>query len=539
MKKNLFHLLSAVAAVMLFAACSSDDAKLSEVPVEPEVPAGTVIHYSATVSDGVQTRATLNSSKQYEFQTGDKLAITTADGKLTGDLTLSSGAGTASATFEGDLTFTGEGSPADNLELQAVLVSTSNAMTTLTYASATYPTTAIASTLAEAVEKYSYFTGTSTYADKNFTVSQQTSFLNFTVTLSDGTTSGTALDITINNGGSAVRTGSVTTAEDSGVKAKFVAAMPSGTTMSSATFQLGSKSAVSFGGTITLAANKIYNISKTINTPGLLTGAFQINASGTQVHFAQGNLQATYDGTSWSWGFAANQWDYIGNAAGNTSINGNGTVSANNVTVDLFGWVGASSTWTGAAQYGISNSTATNNTNGYGNVATEALKSDWGNTIGSGWRTLTSAEWTYVFNTRTSGSTVNGTANARYTHATINTDGTSVNGMILFPDGITVANSEATSWGTINVKSDWGTKCTSAQWTALAAKGCVFLPAAGYRNGTSVSNVGSNGHYWSSSPNASNVSGAYYVGFLSGSLGPAYGSLRYRGYSVRLVRQVE
>ena len=267
--------------------------------------------------------------------------------------------------------------------------------------------------------------------------------------------------------------------------------------------------------------------------------SFTINNSGTKVVFAPGNLQATYDGTDWTWAFATNQWDYIGNAAGNTSVNGNGTVSASNVTVDLFGWVGASSTWTGAAQYGISNSTTTNNTNGYGNNASENLKSDWGNTISDGytWRTLTFAEWTYVFNSRTSGSTVNGTSNARYTHATINTDVTSVNGMILFPDGITVASSEATSWGTVNGNSAWGTKCTSAQWTALAAKGCVFLPAAGYRGGTSVSDVGSSGYYWSSS--VYNVYNAYRVFFCSEYLKPANFDGRSRGYSVRLVRQVE
>ena len=267
--------------------------------------------------------------------------------------------------------------------------------------------------------------------------------------------------------------------------------------------------------------------------------SFTINDGGTKVVFAQGNLQATYDGSSWTWAFAENQWDYIGNAAGNTSINGNGTVSASNVTVDLFGWVGASSTWTGAAQYGISNSTATNNTNGYGNNASEALKSDWGNTIGSGWRTLTSAEWQYIFNTRTSGSTVNSTSNARYTHATINTDGTSVNGMILFPDGITVASSEATSWGTVNGTSEYATKCTTAQWSALAAKGCVFLPAAGVRYQASVLNAGSYGYYWSSSPYTSLVGRAYCVYFVSGDLYPAYISYRNYGFSVRLVRQVE
>ena len=271
------------------------------------------------------------------------------------------------------------------------------------------------------------------------------------------------------------------------------------------------------------------------------SGLFSVSNT-KQVYFSQGNLQAVCtsadnDGStqeSWSWQFAANQWDYVGSTAANTSINGNGSVSAAG-TVDLFGWVGASSTWTGAAQYGISNSIATYNTNGYGNNAFEALKSDWGNTIGSGWRTLTSAEWTYVFSTRTSGSTVNGTADARYTHATINTDGTGVNGIILFPDGVTIANSEATSWGTINDNSAWGTQCTTAQWAALAAKGCVFLPASGYRQGASVSDAGSNSSYWSTS-NISNVHYAYRVKFSSANLDPAIAGNRCLGYSVRLVR---
>ena len=269
----------------------------------------------------------------------------------------------------------------------------------------------------------------------------------------------------------------------------------------------------------------------------LLSGVFSVSST-KKVNFSKGNLQATYNGTDWTWAFAKNQWDYIGNAAGNTSVNGNGTVSASNVTVDLFGWVGASSTWTGAAQYGISNSTATDNTDGYGNVAREALKSDWGNTIGTGWFTLSSDEWQYLFNTRTTGGTVFGTEQARYAQATINTDGTSVKGMILFPDGVSIASTEVTTAGSVNATSAYATKCTTAQWAALAAKGCVFLPAAGNRNEASVYSAGSGGYYWSSSPNTSNVYYAYRVIFLSGNLSLMTQTSRYLGYSVRLVCEV-
>ena len=266
-------------------------------------------------------------------------------------------------------------------------------------------------------------------------------------------------------------------------------------------------------------------------------------AADKKVIFSPGNLQATTTdlGANWTWGFAAHQWDYVGASAANNTINGNGTVSANG-TVDLFGWVGASNTtWSGAAQYGISYSTTSNSTDTYGNVANEALKSDWGNTIGTGWRTPTNEEWYYLFNTRTTGGTVFGTSSARYAHATINTDGTSVNGIILFPDGVDIDASEVTTAGIVNDVSDWGTKCTSAEWTTLEAKGCVFLSAAGYREGGStVYNVGSKGYYWSNtSYYTSPEYHAYTVYFSNSENRPDYNHDRKYGRSVRLVRNVE
>ena len=94
-----------------------------------------------------------------------------------------------------------------------------------------------------------------------------------------------------------------------------------------------------------------------------------------------------------------------------------------------------------------------------------------------------------------------------------------------------------TTAGTVNNVSNWTTKCTTAQWTALEAKGCVFLPAAGYRNGTTVSSVNSYVCYWSSSY-YNNVS-AYYVRILSSSVFPQYSGDRANGRSVRLVHPVE
>ena len=61
----------------------------------------------------------------------------------------------------------------------------------------------------------------------------------------------------------------------------------------------------------------------------------------------------------------------------------------------------------------------------------------------------------------------------------------------------------------------------------------VFLPAAGHRDGTSWSVVGSDGYYWSSTPDGSN---AYTLYFRSGGLYPKDYYDRSRGFSVRCVR---
>ena len=293
--------------------------------------------------------------------------------------------------------------------------------------------------------------------------------------------------------------------------------------------------------------NDFDEVNTEINTPtipGLLKGHFSVSPT-KKVSFSQGNLQATYNGSSWSWAFAANQWDCIGNSGGNVLVTSTSSPYMSGPgTVDMFGWVGTSSIWEGVAQYGItfSDTEALGKTDGYGNVAAESLKSDWGTNMGEGWRTLNADEWTYIFGTNSgdkrTGSTVGTTSNVYYTQATINTDGTGVNGMILFPDDGTIGADGAT-WGTFNNYSAWTTKCTSAQWTALAAKGCVFLPAAGFRQKNWVNDVNSIGDYWSSSSDPSVSYQAYYVFFSSARVNPAGSQGRMFGYSVRLVHDVE
>ena len=62
----------------------------------------------------------------------------------------------------------------------------------------------------------------------------------------------------------------------------------------------------------------------------------------------------------------------------------------------------------------------------------------------------------------------------------------------------------------------------------------IFLPAAGYRYGSSLSNAGSYGYFWSSSLNESHPYGAYVLYFYSGSYDWGYYG-RYYGRSVRAV----
>lgn len=61
-------------------------------------------------------------------------------------------------------------------------------------------------------------------------------------------------------------------------------------------------------------------------------------------------------------------------------------------------------------------------------------------------------------------------------------------------------------------------------------------PASGYRNcdDGSMNNVGSNGNYWSASPNSSN--NGYYLNFNSSSVNPSNNNNRAYGYSVRCVQ---
>lgn len=144
-------------------------------------------------------------------------------------------------------------------------------------------------------------------------------------------------------------------------------------------------------------------------------------------------------------------------------------------------------------------------------------------------RTLSSAEWDYLLNTRYA-STINGTANARYAKVKVN--GTC--GLLLFPDSFEWNDDMGTA-PTIN-KSDapFSPDYTYSQFKIMESDGAVFIPAAGLRKGSSVSNVG-DGDYWSYSPNDDKASG---FGFNTNGFSISDDNDMNSGYSVRLVKEV-
>jgi len=266
--KNMIWAALSMTAALVMTACTNDD-NMVDTPGAPQAEVKT-IPYTVTVGQGgdaATTRATVESDmKTLYFAGGDKLYVSGTN--ISGTLDIQTGTGTASATFSGDLTYTGDGSPASDLALTATLVSAQQTVGTEVSVDAAgavtvnYPTTAYCDDVATAVQKYSRLTGTSTYGEKSFTLSQQTAFLNFEITFEDGTATGTELSAVVKNGETTLCTANrTTTTESEKVVAKFVLPVASGTTLSGATVKMGDKDALAI--TNATLTGKVYNVKKT------------------------------------------------------------------------------------------------------------------------------------------------------------------------------------------------------------------------------------------------------------------------------------
>ena len=274
--KNMLWTVLSMTAALVMTACTNDD-NTAETPAAQQTIVKT-IPFSVTVSGDAMTRATVDNDpsdettyhKTLHFEADDKLYITGTDIRGVLGIQSRNDDGTR-ATFLGDLTYSGGGSPATDLALTATLVSvqqkdgTEVAINSATNAvTVNYRTAAYCSSVYDAVRKYSRLTGTSTYGAKSFTLTQQTAFLNFKIYFTDGTASGTALSTAVSNGGSAIATANVTTTTDTygNVVAEFVLPFDSTDKLNGATVKMGDKDAISFGGTDQTLDGKVYNITR-------------------------------------------------------------------------------------------------------------------------------------------------------------------------------------------------------------------------------------------------------------------------------------
>ena len=246
---------------------------------------------------------------------------------------------------------------------------------------------------------------------------------------------------------------------------------------------------------------------------GKIDAKFSVSAN-KQVYFSKGNLQ--YQASTKTWRFAENQYDMIG--ADNENIS-----SSNTGWIDLFGF--------GTSGYGDSHpyNSGQYDSYPYNNGQISETNYDWGyyNKISNGggqtglWRTLTGDEWTYLFSSRTNAENLYGAAQVN-----------GVSGVVVLPDDWTLPEGvsftkgfNGTSLYELNVYS-------TADWAKMEENGAVFLPAVGYRLGTTVNDAGDAGYYWSAIVSKS-------VQFSGESLRTDYQWQPSNGQGVRVVQDVE
>lgn len=279
---------------------------------------------------------------------------------------------------------------------------------------------------------------------------------------------------------------------------------------------------------------KVYPAPCTIRVSGspAITKTYpKFSISGSEkVYFSRGNLQ--YTASSDTWQFASSQTEIRGTANNNIS-------ESYSSPIDLFGWGTSGNDGTGATAYLPYSSSLTNSEYIVGGSASNDLTyndniADWGsnsisNTHGT-WRSLSSAEWNYLLHSR-SASTVNGTSNARFVKATVS----SKQGVIIFPDSFTLPSISVSLSNINSASANYTTNnISSSDWAHLERAGCVFLPTAGLRKGTSTSWAAERGYYWTSTHDSD--SKAHCINFNPSALSIPYSGQRSHGMAVRLVQ---
>ena len=490
MKKTFIKFLPIVAAVLFATSCNEDsdgdgnianpttDQPIQEV-VDNQIQEAVdnqpkMVSFSVTVDDNSISKASLyDGFLVQKFESDDVLVIKDGNTELV-ELTNEDGTPTLfSGTFP-------EGTLKKGTTYDVVLRNESHGNT----GSALTEVKDDAFDLQDAFERYGYLTSELTYTGESaheITLVQNTAFIQ----VHQLPFYGAKLSITI---------GSETT--NKYLNGEMILAAPNGAKLESTVLGINTTIDVLSG-----THKVLYHIrsteSKPRNTPEhCVPGLFSVSPT-KQVFFANGNLQ--YVVSSKSFQFADAQSAFIGNNEGNTTMNSG--------IIDLFGW----GMWINGQD---PTKASENNADYLSSVTSGNISAEDNKTIVYGsdaWYCLTDEEWNYLldpFNKGTGRDNANGLNYSR----TIN----GVEGRIILPDGCTIS--------------------TRADWSVLEAAGAVFFPAAGLRDGTSVTTGSWNSaRYWESSV-ASNGT-PYYM--LDGAQGYTSNSERHFGCAVRLVREAK
>lgn len=464
MKTNFVKILPLAAAVLLATSCSKDESnenntvqsKTVEIPFSVQVKTGSKISKIA-YTDGDNVTPSFDAD-----DVNTLVLVVTGEGITEGNLTLENTDG----KFSGTLKFESEEAAT------AVTNGTTDLSATITVEG---EQTASTESISDLMEKCGHvYTASSTETGDIAPFKYTTE----TIYLCDGNS---YLEVFWENKGNSeitINSTSYTLNSDG----KLWLMIPAGTPISVSEFEIDNKTAV---------AGKIHSINRTY---GVLSGVFSVSDT-KKVRFSSGNLQ--YNSTTSTYNFATNQWNYMGDVEANKFGQG---------VRDLFGYA----TWVNGQPMG------TVNYGSYYNWPSGVTDAQ----IGEGWKTLSFAEWTYLFN-----------RSGKYGHGKVG----DINGIILLPDTWTDPMANGSEFQSGN--SAWANVYTKDQWVKMEKAGAVFLPAAGWRNDTSgngsysatVNAVNGLVGYWSSTSN-----GTVFIQANNRELRATTGNSG--GFAVRLVR---
>lgn len=487
-----------------------------------ETPEGETVRITVNVGNNGSRANVDPSNGKITFKDGEKLYVGYNGAKLSGELTYSS----STNSFSGELTIVQDG---DDKPLyfyylgggSATMVDATHYTVDISDQTSNYPVISCGTST-------NPYTGAGAYTT---TLLNQCALVKFSTNVASSTVSVAGMNTvaTVNFGTNEITpgtTGTVSFATD--VSGEGWAILLEQSAVNDATVT-ASGYADGTCDVLAITNNMFYtagvSISLTAAVPeGALSGLFSVSST-KKVFFSKGNLQATTTDSwsTWTFSFMDHQYSTVETNADPycTANYGDKTV------VSLFGW--GTSGYEHRTNHWQPNSTKNDNYyvayyNAYYdlNQAGQNGKADWGynaisnggNTENSGWRTMTSDEWSYLLTNHTKGwATVNG-----------------VNGLVIRPYGVSTA-----------VASTY----TAEAWAVEEAAGTVFLPAAGVRVGNTdtenksyVMSAGSKAFYWTATHYDNGTHNAYrtnidaYTTEVTNNANPACGN------AVRLVKDV-